>query len=53
MKCPYCGNPDTQVMETRETENLDATRRRRECIKCERRFTTYEKADLDEIIVVK
>ena len=53
MKCPYCANPDTQVMETRETENLEATRRRRECLKCRRRFTTYEKSDLDEIIVVK
>ena len=53
MKCPYCANPDTQVIETRETENLEATRRRRECLKCERRFTTYEKSDLDEIIVVK
>ena len=53
MKCPYCANPDTQVMETRETENLEATRRRRECLKCRRRFTTYEKADLDEIIVIK
>lgn len=51
MKCPYCSHEDTQVIETREAE--DATRRRRGCLKCERRFTTYEKADLDEIIVVK
>jgi transcriptional repressor NrdR len=51
MKCPYCSHEDTQVIETREAE--DATRRRRECLKCERRFTTYEKADLDEIIVIK
>src|SRR3989338_6627423 len=51
MKCPYCSHEDTQVIETREAE--DATRRRRGCLKCERRFTTYEKADLDEIIVIK
>ncbi len=51
MKCPYCSHEDTQVIETREAE--DATRRRRGCLKCERRFTTYEKADLDEIIVLK
>jgi transcriptional repressor NrdR len=51
MKCPYCSHEDTQVIETREAE--DGTRRRRECLKCERRFTTYEKADLDEIIVIK
>ena len=51
MKCPYCAHPDTQVIETRDSE--EATRRRRECLKCERRFTTYEKADLDEIIVIK
>ncbi len=51
MKCPYCSHEDTQVIETREAE--DATRRRRECLKCERRFTTYEKADLDEIVVIK
>ena len=53
MKCPYCGYEETQVIDTRETENLEATRRRRECLKCNKRFTTYERVEGAEIIVVK
>ena len=53
MKCPYCNNPETQVTDTRETESLEATRRRRECLKCGKRFTTYERVEEAEIIVVK
>ncbi len=53
MKCPYCNHDETQVIDTRETENLEATRRRRECLKCNKRFTTYERVEEAEIIVVK
>ena len=53
MKCPYCNNEETQVIDTRETENLEATRRRRECLKCSKRFTTYERVEEADIIVVK
>ena len=53
MKCPYCNYEETQVIDTRETENLETTRRRRECLKCNKRFTTYERVEEAEIIVVK
>ena len=53
MKCPYCNHDETQVIDTRETENLEATRRRRECLKCNKRFTTYERVEEADIIVVK
>src|SRR3989338_1378245 len=53
MKCRYCNNPETQVTDTRETESLETTRRRRECLKCGKRFTTYERVEEAEIIVVK
>ncbi|MBI2208514.1 transcriptional repressor NrdR [Candidatus Woesearchaeota archaeon] len=53
MKCPYCNHEETQVIDTRETENLEATRRRRECLKCSKRFTTYERTEEADIIVVK
>ena len=53
MKCPYCAHEETQVIDTRETENLEATRRRRECLKCNKRFTTYERVEEADIIVVK
>jgi len=53
MKCPYCNFEETQVIDTRETENLEATRRRRECMKCNKRFTTYERVEEADIIVVK
>ncbi|MEK6983757.1 MAG: transcriptional regulator NrdR [Nanoarchaeota archaeon] len=53
MKCPYCNYEETQVIDTRETENLETTRRRRECLKCNKRFTTYERVEEAEIVVVK
>ena len=53
MKCPYCNNEETLVIDTRETENLETTRRRRECLKCNKRFTTYERVEEADIVVVK
>ena len=53
MKCPFCSFEETQVIDTRETENLEATRRRRGCLKCSKRFTTYERVEEADIIVVK
>ena len=53
MKCPYCLHPETKVVDSRETSELDATRRRRECLDCEKRFTTYERLDSVELVVVK
>ena len=54
MKCPYCPSTETKVLESRETGDYEeVTRRRRECLKCERRFTTYERAELGDLIVVK
>lgn len=53
MKCPYCTNQDTEVVETRDNEDLSITRRRRECIKCGKRFTTYERIESVPIIVIK
>lgn len=53
MKCPYCTNQDTEVIETRDNEDLSTTRRRRECIKCGKRFTTYERIESVPIIVIK
>jgi transcriptional repressor NrdR len=53
MKCPYCNHEETQVIDSRDTENLEATRRRRECSKCKKRFTTYERVEEADIVVVK
>jgi len=53
MRCPYCNFGETKVMETRETEDSDVTRRRRECLKCKKRFTTYERVEMIELRVVK
>lgn len=53
MKCPYCGHTESQVIETRIGEEGDALRRRRQCGKCERRFTTYERAELNFPTIVK
>jgi len=53
MKCHYCGYEETQVIDTRETENLETTRRRRRCLKCSKRFTTYERVEEAAIVVVK
>lgn len=53
MKCPFCGNVDTQVVETRMAEDGDFIRRRRQCAACEKRFTTYERPDVNFPAVVK
>ncbi|NCS65072.1 MAG: transcriptional regulator NrdR [Hydrogenophilales bacterium CG03_land_8_20_14_0_80_62_28] len=53
MKCPFCGSLDTQVVETRLSEDGASIRRRRRCAKCDKRFTTYETADIRLPQVVK
>ncbi|HEU4457543.1 MAG TPA: transcriptional regulator NrdR [Methylibium sp.] len=53
MRCPFCSNEDTQVVETRESDEGDVIRRRRRCIACDKRFTTYERAELAMPAVVK
>src|SRR3989338_5396703 len=53
MKCPYCTNEATEVVETRDSEDLAVTRRRRECIKCSKRFTTYERVETVPLVVIK
>ncbi|MDR1816085.1 MAG: transcriptional regulator NrdR [Clostridiales Family XIII bacterium] len=53
MKCPYCDNPDTKVIDSRPTGEGQTIRRRRECEKCGRRFTTYEKIEAIPLIIVK
>lgn len=53
MKCPFCGHGETQVVETRESEDGDLIRRRRRCGSCEQRFTTYERAEVAMPSVVK
>jgi len=53
MKCPFCDNPDTKVIDSRPTDEGQAIRRRRECEQCGRRFTTYEKIEEIPLIVVK
>ena len=53
MKCPFCGNLETQVAETRISEEADFIRRRRQCTACEKRFTTYERPDVTFPAIVK
>ena len=53
MKCPYCGAKDTEVVETRDSEDLETIRRRRQCLKCEKRFTTYERIENINLTVIK
>ncbi len=53
MKCPYCNFDNTDVLETRDSEDLTVTRRRRNCTKCEKRFTTYERMESVPITVIK
>lgn len=53
MKCPYCGDGDTQVKDSRPTEDNTAIRRRRYCAACGSRFTTFERVQLRELTVVK
>ena len=53
MKCPFCANLETQVVETRISEDADFIRRRRQCVACEKRFTTYERPDVTFPAIVK
>jgi transcriptional repressor NrdR len=53
MRCPFCGNDDTQVKDSRPTEDNSAIRRRRICSQCGARFTTFERVQLRELTVVK
>lgn len=53
MKCPYCNHETTEVLETRDSEDLAVTRRRRVCAKCEKRFTTYERLETVPLTVIK
>ena len=53
MKCPKCGVDDDKVLDSRSARDGAAIRRRRECVKCGHRFTTYEEIDRDEVLVVK
>lgn len=53
MKCPFCGDQDSKVVDSRRSEDGSSIRRRRECMACQRRFTTYEVVESLPIIVVK
>lgn len=53
MKCPYCGNPDTRVIDSRPAEDGNSIRRRRSCDVCSKRFTTYEKVETIPLIIIK
>jgi len=53
MRCPYCVHVETQVVETRESDEGDVVRRRRKCTKCDKRFTTYERAEIALPAIVK
>lgn len=53
MRCPYCGHAETKVVDSRVSESGDAIRRRRECLQCEQRFTTYERREEMPLLVIK
>jgi len=53
MLCPYCGFDESNVLESREAEDGKVTRRRRECVKCKKRFTTYERVGSIDLKVIK
>jgi transcriptional repressor NrdR len=53
MKCPFCGNPDSKVIDSRSAESGQVIRRRRECKECKKRFTTFERFELFPVAVVK
>lgn len=53
MRCPYCNHPESKVIDSRESKNGLSIRRRRECLSCERRFTTYEKIEEIPYMVIK
>ena len=53
MKCPFCGYLDSRVLESRPTDDVTAIRRRRECPRCGKRFTTYERVEETPLLVIK
>ena len=53
MKCPYCGYTESKVVDSRPTDDSERIRRRRECLRCQKRFTTYEVVETVPIIVIK
>ena len=53
MKCPYCNHTDTKVIDSRPADDNSSIRRRRQCEKCEKRFTTYEKLETMPLMVIK
>jgi transcriptional repressor NrdR len=53
MKCPFCGHPEDKVIDSRESREGELIRRRRECLECARRFTTYERIDEIPYMVIK
>ncbi|MBI4079017.1 MAG: transcriptional repressor NrdR [Candidatus Levybacteria bacterium] len=53
MRCPYCENTKTEVVETRDSDDLETIRRRRACIGCGKRFTTYERVENINLVVIK
>ncbi len=53
MRCPSCGNPDSKVVDSRPSEEFNSIRRRRECLKCGNRFTTYERLGDNPLIIIK
>lgn len=53
MQCPYCGHAETKVLDSRDAEDVEVTRRRRECEKCGKRFTTFERVEMIDLTVLK
>lgn len=53
MHCPFCGHPDSKVIDSRASDEMNAIRRRRECLICQKRFTTYERIEETPLIVIK
>jgi len=53
MHCPYCGTKESEVVETRENSDLDTIRRRRSCLSCGKRYTTYERIENVQLVVIK
>lgn len=53
MKCPYCSYPESKVMDSRPTDDGQRIRRRRECLNCQKRFTTYEAIETQPVIIIK
>ena len=53
MKCPFCGNENTRVIDSRPADDSSSIRRRRQCDECSKRFTTYEKVEAIPLVVIK